>query len=105
MSQFAKKRLFQTEDRSKLVHEDHPEARFLYAAEGDEIPDSACERYGIEDGDLTDAKPATAKKSGKPAANKAAPAGDDKAVPAVDDKAAPAVDDKAVPARDDKADA
>lgn len=49
---FATTRLFHTADKSSLVREDHPDAAYLYASTGDEIPDSAAELYGLVDGDL-----------------------------------------------------
>lgn len=45
-------RLYQTADRTKLVHEGDPKAAFLYATPGDEIPDNAAERYGLKEGKL-----------------------------------------------------
>jgi hypothetical protein len=55
MSQFAKQRLFHNLDKSALVPEGHEDVGFLYAGVGDEIPDSACELYGLIDGELADA--------------------------------------------------
>ena len=76
MSQIAKVRLFHNADKTKLVHEGD-EAAFLYANTGDEIPDTACELYGLVDGDLADAAEpapkltAAEKKAAKAAADKA----------------------------------
>ena len=48
----AKARLFLTVNRDALVAEGDPLARFLYAAPGDEIPDSVVEAFDLVDGDL-----------------------------------------------------
>lgn len=48
----AKERLYLTAGRDRLVREGHKEAAFLYAAKGDEIPDSAAARFGLKDGRL-----------------------------------------------------
>lgn len=50
---FAKERLFLNAARSALLSEGHPEAATLYAAPGDEIPDSIAEAFGLVDGCLT----------------------------------------------------
>jgi outer membrane biosynthesis protein TonB len=50
--QHARERLYFTADKGRLVTEGNAEAAFLYAAQGDEIPDSAAERFGIVDGKL-----------------------------------------------------
>lgn len=46
----AKERLWLTADKSKIVPEGHKDAATLYAAVGDEIPQTAADRYGIKDG-------------------------------------------------------
>lgn len=57
--QHARERLYLTSDRSRLVRQGDPRASFLYAAEGDEIPDSAAQKFGIVNGRLMGAaKPA-----------------------------------------------
>lgn len=48
--QHARERLYLTADKGQVVGEGHPAAAFLYAAQGDEIPASAAERFGIVDG-------------------------------------------------------
>ncbi len=58
----ARERLYLTADKSRVVAYGDPKAAFLYAAEGDEIPDSAVEKFGLVDGGL---KP---KKATKPPA-------------------------------------
>jgi len=68
----AMERLWFTADKERLVGEGDPEAATLYAAVGDEIPESAAERFGIVDGRL-DAKAA------KKAANKSVDPDQDKA--------------------------
>lgn len=59
-NQIAAQRLFLNADKTKLVGAESKDAAFLYAAEGDEIPGEACERFGIVDGKLKGkaAKPA-----------------------------------------------
>lgn len=67
----AKERLYLTADKSRLVRHGDPKAAFLYASLGDEIPQSAADKFGLVDGKL---KPAKAEKSEaeKAAAAKAA---------------------------------
>ena len=48
----AKERLFITSDKKRLVKEGDPKGAFLYAAPGDEIPQSAAEMFGLIDGKL-----------------------------------------------------
>ena len=71
----AKARLYLVADKSRLVREGDPKAAFLYATEGDEIPDSAVEQFGLVDGDLPATKSAApeANKGKAPAANKVTP--------------------------------
>lgn len=45
-------RLCLTADRDELVAEGDPRAAFLYASVGDEIPQSAVEKFGLVDGKL-----------------------------------------------------
>ncbi|MDR6708163.1 hypothetical protein J2X73_002534 [Novosphingobium sp. 1748] len=45
-------RLCLTADREELVAEGDPRAAFLYASVGDEIPQSAVEKFGLVDGKL-----------------------------------------------------
>ncbi len=53
----AKTRLYLTADRAALVREHDPRAATLYAAIGDEIPDSAVARFGLVDGTVDVAEP------------------------------------------------
>ncbi|AEQ50758.1 helix-hairpin-helix domain-containing protein [Pelagibacterium halotolerans] len=55
----AAERIYLNADKSRAVPEGHKDAAFLYAAIGDEIPDSAAEKYRLTDG--------RAKPEGKPA--------------------------------------
>lgn len=70
-------RLYLTADREKVVGEGDASAATLYAVPGDEIPDSAAEKFGLVDGALP-AKGgpkkdnAPANKGGKAPANKGA---------------------------------
>lgn len=70
---FATARLFLNAEKSKLVHEGSEEAAFLYAAPGDEIPESAAEMFGLVDGDLpgTKGRSGSANKGGEPKGVKA----------------------------------
>lgn len=45
-------RLCLTADKDELVAEDDPRAAFLYAAVGDQIPQSAVDKFGLVDGKL-----------------------------------------------------
>ncbi|WP_432769801.1 MAG: hypothetical protein HEQ22_03375 [Sphingopyxis sp.] len=49
---FAKERLYLTGDGERLVREGDRAAATLYAAAGDEIPDSAVQRFGLANGTL-----------------------------------------------------
>ncbi len=49
---FAKARLYFTASHDALVAEGDERAAFLYVAPGDEIPDSAAEKFGLVDGNL-----------------------------------------------------
>jgi hypothetical protein len=51
-NQICAERLYQTADKAELVREGDERAAFLFASPGDEIPASAAEVYGIEDGKL-----------------------------------------------------
>jgi hypothetical protein len=68
----AKEHLYFTAERDRLVGEGDPAAAFLYAAQGDEIPDSAAERFGLDDGRLKRRKGGEDKKR-KPEGDKAEP--------------------------------
>lgn len=69
--QTAKERLYLTADKSRLVRDGDKAAAFLYAAEGDEIPDSAAQRFGLVGGKLTGkGKPGGEDKERKPAGDK-----------------------------------
>lgn len=46
----AEERIWLTADRKAVVSEGHPKAAFLWAAEGDEIPEADAERFGLRDG-------------------------------------------------------
>lgn len=90
----AKERLFFTADRKRVVAEGDQKAAFLYAAPGDEIPESAAEKFGLVDGRLKGRKPAADKskapdndKSGKPDGDKSKKPGADKSGKPDDDKA------------------
>ena len=58
--QHARERLYFTADRSRLVRAGDPKAAFLYAALGDEIPDSAAQKFGVVNGRLKAAAKAKA---------------------------------------------
>lgn len=47
MTYISNKRLFVTEDRSTVVAEDDPRARFLLVGEGGELPDAVAAQYGL----------------------------------------------------------
>ncbi|QXN68004.1 hypothetical protein [Microcystis phage Mwe-Yong1] len=55
-AQFACERLYLTADRTRVVPHGSPEAAFLYASEGDEIPASAAEKFGLVDGGVVAAE-------------------------------------------------
>ena len=78
--QTAQERLYLTADRNRVVREGDKAAAFLYAAPGDEIPDSAVQRFGLVGGRLPDGKgkPATEDKERKPAGDKEKAPGDTK---------------------------
>jgi len=93
----AKERLYLTKDGKALVAEGDPKGASLYAAPGDDIPESAVKMFGLVDGTVkkpapkapaaapakptkgakADAKRAALKESA-PAPNKEAAPGDDK---------------------------
>ncbi len=92
---FAKERLYLTADGQALVAEGDPRGASLYAAPGDEIPQSAAEKFGLVDGDLpvdealaeamavsSGGGAGEAQKDGVPAVTKEGAAGEDKAAPA-----------------------
>lgn len=58
----AQERLYLTEKRDRVVREGDARSAFLYAVPGDEIPQSAVDRFGLVDGRLPD------KSAGKPKA-------------------------------------
>ena len=64
----AKERLALTEDGARLVLEEDPEARWLYAIPGQEIPMAAAEKFGL----LAKPKQAEEPKQAEPAADKKA---------------------------------
>jgi len=47
-----KRRLALTEDREQVVPYEAPEARYLFAILGQEIPDALGKKYGLVDGDI-----------------------------------------------------
>ena len=75
----AAERLWLTAGRDRLVREGHKDAATLYAAVGDEIPDSAAAMFGLADGRLG-AAPLAAKERKAPD-NKERKGGDDKSGP------------------------
>lgn len=64
----AQERLYLTEKRDRVVREGDARSAFLYAVPGDEIPQSAVDRFGLVDGRLPD------KSASKPKAASDAPA-------------------------------
>ena len=54
----AQERLYLTERRDRVVREGDARSAFLYAVPGDEIPQSAADRFGLVDGRLPE-KPAS----------------------------------------------
>lgn len=82
----ARQRLYLTADKSKLVPAGHKSAAFLYAAEGDQIPDSAAARFGLVDGRLKAGRAAKedgggADKERKPGSDKGSKPGGEKPAP------------------------
>lgn len=49
---FAKEKLYLTAERDTLVKAGDPKAAFLYCTPGDEIPQSAADKFGLVDGKL-----------------------------------------------------
>lgn len=47
---FATERLYLNAGKDRVVPEGHKDAAYLWAAEGDEIPDEAAARFGLVDG-------------------------------------------------------
>lgn len=74
-------RMYLNTDKTKVVGEGK-DAAFLYASKGDTIPQSAAERFGIEDGKLPKggkkSKAAPPNKEKKPAEDKSGAKGDAK---------------------------
>lgn len=86
----AKVRLYLTANGKALVDEGDPKGASLYAAPGDEIPESAVELFGLVDGGLKGAK---AKSGDAGAAKPKTAAGKAKeAAPGEDKEAAPGED-------------
>lgn len=50
----AQERLYLTEKRDRVVREGDARSAFLYAVPGDEIPQSAADKFGLVDGRLPD---------------------------------------------------
>lgn len=77
------KRLYLVEDKSRVVEEGDPDARWLLCAAGGEVPHALAERYGLlgspapEPGAEAD-EPGEQPKARTPAANKARTRGADK---------------------------
>lgn len=61
----AKQRLYLNAAKSALVAAGHPDAAQLYCTPGDQIPDSAAERFGLVDGELQEAELLESKEGGK----------------------------------------
>ncbi|MDZ4307555.1 helix-hairpin-helix domain-containing protein [Allopontixanthobacter sp.] len=82
-------RLYLTKDRMKLVGHGDKAAAFLYATPGDEIPESAVERFKLKDGGVSG--PKAGQKEKAPPPNKEKKGGEDKGggKPADKDKSAP----------------
>ncbi|WP_339745589.1 hypothetical protein [uncultured Maricaulis sp.] len=78
----ATQRLFLTATKLALVAEGDPLAAFLYAAPGDDIPDSAVDRFGLVDGGL----PKKGGKSAPPSPNKEKRPDEDKSAGSDGDK-------------------
>lgn len=108
----ATERLYLTGDAKALVREGDPRGASLYAAPGDEIPESAVAMFGLVDGTVKPSKaagggtkPAGTKPAGrKPAGRKPAKAAKEakvseskEAPPAADKEAAPVENKEAVP--------
>lgn len=73
---FAQDRLYLTADKDRLVPEGHEDAATLYCSPGDEIPDSAADKFGLVDGALPE--PGAPKKAKRGGSTKEAQAGADK---------------------------
>ncbi len=77
MNMIAKERMYTNSAQTKLVRAGSPDAAYLYAGVGTEIPESAVKRFGIVDGrkftkePKTSAKTPADKKAKTPAADKA----------------------------------
>lgn len=76
----ARERLYLTADKQSLVGEGSTKAAFLYAALGDEIPDSAAALFGLVDGRLK----AKSTEPAKPSPKKQSPAATKEKSPASD---------------------
>lgn len=74
-SVIARQRLFLNADKTKLVAEGDTEGAFLYVAPGDEIPEDAHEKFGLEDGALPGFKEAAGEADGEKVPNIAPPPG------------------------------
>lgn len=74
-SVIARQRLFLNADKTKLVAEGDTEGAFLYVAPGDEIPEDAHEKFGLEDGALPGFKEAAGDDDGEKVPNIAPPPG------------------------------
>ncbi len=71
MNMIAKERMYTNAAQTRLVRAGSPDAAFLYATPGTEIPESAVKRFGIVNGRKFTKEPAPAKKAKTPAADKA----------------------------------
>ncbi|OLF81269.1 hypothetical protein AWH62_00925 [Maricaulis sp. W15] len=83
-------RLFLNAAKDALVAEGHKDAAFLYAAPGDDIPDSAAERFGLVEGAVGrqggKSAPVSPNKDKKPDGDKSKkPDGDKSGGPTTDD--------------------
>ena len=71
-------RLYLTKDRKKAVPAGHKDAAALYAVPGDEIPQSAADRFGLVDGHLKGFDPDAAEKEDRGGKDKEKKGGHDK---------------------------
>ena len=64
----AAERLYLTAERDRVVAEGDTDAAFLYAAPGDEIPETAAKMFGLVNGGLPQGEPVLSKKEAAAAA-------------------------------------
>lgn len=87
----AKERLYLARDGKTLVREGDAKGSTLYAAPGDEIPESAVELFGLVDGTI---------KSGRSGAKERAPGQDKEKAPGPNKEKAPGEDKEKAPGED-----